>query len=92
MPELVAVELDLVATFLEDGLEVGAVSGLLLFFVPMEDVGTTLLTEEGGGDFWLATVLAGEDVGLGVTNGGGAVADGGGEQGASAMKKMKEKG
>ena len=69
LPELVVVVLDLVAIFLEDGLDVGAVLGLLLFLVPAEDVGTTLLTVDGVGVFWLTAVLAGEALGVGVTKG-----------------------
>ena len=69
LPDLAAVESDLVA-FLEDGLELGAASGFR-FFVVAEDVGTTLPVGEAEEVFWLATALATEGVGVGVTNGGG---------------------
>ena len=62
-------ESDLVA-FLEDGLELGAVSGFR-FFVVADDVGTVLLEGEAEDVFWLATALDTEGVDVGVTDGGG---------------------
>ena len=58
------------AAFLEEGLELGAVSGLR-FFVVADDVGTALLEGEAEDVFWLAIALATEGVAVGVTNGGG---------------------
>ena len=69
MPELAAVEPDLVA-FLREGLELGAVSGLR-FFVTADDAGTVFSAGGAEDVFWHATTLATEGVAFGGTDGSG---------------------